>query len=46
VACANEVVEERCINVMGIDEAGNPKGEVSWISPVARALPKAWSVTW
>jgi len=33
--------EERTITIKGIDEADNLKGEVSWISPIARALLKA-----
>ena len=33
--------EERSITILGIDEADNAKSEVSWISPVARALLKA-----
>jgi len=32
---------ERTITIMGIDEADNKEGQVSWISPVARALLKA-----
>ena len=32
---------ERTITIMGIDEADNREGQVSWISPVARALLKA-----
>ena len=32
---------ERTIKIMGIDEAISPKGEVSWISPIARTLLKA-----
>ncbi|MEO8297474.1 MAG: transcription elongation factor GreB [Burkholderiales bacterium] len=32
---------ERTITIKGIDEADNLQGEVSWISPVARALLKA-----
>lgn len=32
---------ERTITIMGIDEADNAQGQVSWISPVARALMKA-----
>lgn len=32
---------ERTIRIVGIDEARIEKGEVSWISPVARALMKA-----
>ena len=32
---------ERTITIKGIDEADNLAGEVSWISPIARALLKA-----
>lgn len=32
---------ERTITIKGIDEADNREGQVSWISPVARALLKA-----
>ena len=32
---------ERTITIMGIDEADSRMGQVSWISPVARALLKA-----
>ncbi|MNH44704.1 Transcription elongation factor GreA [compost metagenome] len=32
---------ERTVTIMGIDEANSAQGEVSWISPVARALLKA-----
>ncbi|WP_295641174.1 transcription elongation factor GreB [uncultured Methylibium sp.] len=32
---------ERTITIKGIDEADNLQGEVSWVSPVARALLKA-----
>ena len=32
---------ERRVTIMGIDEANSAQGEVSWISPVARALLKA-----
>ena len=32
---------ERTVTIMGIDEADNLHGEVSWISPVGRALLKA-----
>jgi transcription elongation factor GreB len=31
----------RTITIMGIDEADSSQGQVSWISPVARALLKA-----
>ena len=33
--------EERTIRILGVDEAESAQGEVSWISPVARALLKA-----
>jgi transcription elongation factor GreB len=32
---------ERTVTIMGIDEADSAQGQVSWISPVARALLKA-----
>ncbi|MFT3813953.1 MAG: transcription elongation factor GreB [Acidovorax sp.] len=32
---------ERTVSIMGIDEADSAAGQVSWISPVARALLKA-----
>jgi transcription elongation factor GreB len=32
---------ERTVTIKGIDEADNLAGEVSWISPIARALLKA-----
>jgi len=33
--------EERTVTIKGIDEADSLNGEVSWISPIARALLKA-----
>ena len=33
--------DERTITIKGIDEADNLAGEVSWVSPIARALLKA-----
>jgi transcription elongation factor GreB len=33
--------DERTITIKGIDEADSLRGEVSWVSPVARALLKA-----
>ncbi|HUT50692.1 MAG TPA: transcription elongation factor GreB [Alphaproteobacteria bacterium] len=33
--------EERTLRIVGIDEASVARGEVSWISPIARALMKA-----
>jgi len=41
VTYANANGEERTITIKGIDEADNLAGEVSWISPIARALLKA-----
>ena len=41
VTYANEKGDERTITILGIDEADIEKGEVSWISPIARALLKA-----
>lgn len=32
---------ERTVTILGIDEADSLKGEISWVSPVARALLKA-----
>ena len=32
---------ERTVRIVGIDEADSSKGEVSWISPIARTLLKA-----
>ncbi len=32
---------ERTVTILGIDEADSLKGQVSWVSPVARALLKA-----
>ncbi len=41
VTYANARGEERTITIKGIDEADALQGEVSWISPIARALLKA-----
>ncbi len=41
VTYADEDGTERTITIKGIDEADNLAGEVSWISPIARALLKA-----
>jgi transcription elongation factor GreB len=41
VTYANQRGEQRTITIKGIDEADNLAGEVSWISPIARALLKA-----
>ena len=32
---------ERTVTIMGIDEADNAKQQISWVSPVARAIVKA-----
>ena len=40
VRYANDRDEERTITILGVDEAESARGEVSWISPVARALLK------
>jgi transcription elongation factor GreB len=41
VTYANERGNETTITIVGIDEADFARGQVSWISPVARALMKA-----
>ncbi|MBQ0959288.1 transcription elongation factor GreB [Ideonella sp. 4Y11] len=41
VTYANRRGEERTITIKGIDEVDHLAGEVSWISPIARALLKA-----
>ncbi|WP_309624318.1 transcription elongation factor GreB [Methylibium sp.] len=41
VTYATQGGEERTITIKGIDEADSLHGEVSWVSPVARALLKA-----
>jgi transcription elongation factor GreB len=41
VTYANRRGDERTVTIKGIDEADSLAGEVSWISPVARALLKA-----
>ncbi len=41
VTYANGRGEQRSITIKGIDEADSLAGEVSWISPIARALLKA-----
>ncbi len=33
--------EENTVRIVGIDEASTARGEVSWVSPIARALMKA-----
>ena len=34
--------EETTVTIVGIDEAEPLKGKISWISPVARAITKAY----
>jgi len=41
VRYANDRGEERTVRIMGVDEAESARGDVSWISPVARALLRA-----
>lgn len=41
VTYADDAGKERTITILGIDEADSHEAQVSWISPVARALLKA-----
>jgi transcription elongation factor GreB len=41
VTYAEESGDERTVTIMGIDEADSAQGQVSWVSPIARALLKA-----
>ena len=41
VTYADDEGAERTVTIMGIDEANSAQGQVSWVSPVARALLKA-----
>jgi transcription elongation factor GreB len=41
VTYADENGEEHTVTIKGIDEADHAHGEVSWVSPIARALLKA-----
>ena len=41
VRYVNERSEERQVRIVGVDEAESDQGDVSWISPIARALLKA-----
>jgi transcription elongation factor GreB len=41
VTYADAKGEQRSVTIKGIDEAESLKGEVSWISPIARALLKS-----
>ena len=40
VTYAEESGQERTVTIVGIDEADSLQGQVSWISPIARALLK------
>lgn len=42
VTYANERNEERTVKIVGVDEVDPGQGHVSWISPVARALMRAF----
>ncbi|WP_310628019.1 transcription elongation factor GreB [Limnohabitans sp.] len=41
VAYVDEAETERTVTIMGIDEADSLKAQVTWVSPIARALLKA-----
>jgi len=41
VTYADDEGVERVVTILGIDEANSALGQISWISPVARALLKA-----
>ncbi len=41
VTYVDEANVERTVTIMGIDEADSLKAEVTWVSPIARALLKA-----
>jgi len=41
VTYENKAGEERTVRIVGVDEAQSELGEISWVSPVARALLKA-----
>lgn len=41
VTYADALGDERTITILGIDEADSLQGQVSWISPIARALLKS-----
>lgn len=38
VTYANRAGEETTVTILGIDEADSSKGQISWVSPVAKAL--------
>lgn len=41
VAYLDNLGVERSVTILGIDEADSSRGEVSWVSPIARTLLKA-----
>jgi transcription elongation factor GreB len=41
VRYVDETGDERSVTILGIDEADSAKSQVSWISPIARALLKS-----
>lgn len=41
VTYANARGEEKTVTITGVDEADSLRGDVSWVSPIARALIKA-----
>ena len=41
VRYVDETGDERSVTILGIDEADSTKSQVSWISPIARALLKS-----
>ncbi len=41
VTYVNQRDEERTVTIKGIDETDNLRGEISWVSPIARALLKS-----
>jgi transcription elongation factor GreB len=41
VTYVEESGQQRTVTIMGIDEADSAHGQVSWVSPIARALLKA-----
>ena len=41
VTYSNEQGTERTVTIVGVDEADLDRGQVSWVSPIARALMKA-----
>ena len=41
IVYVDDLGEQRTVTIMGTDEADSSKAQVSWVSPVARALLKA-----